>query len=473
MSNLTKKIILFVVGIQILLIGALLALPGVVQAIPGRYRVALEERSPFLSTIAEGIMGAVAPTATALPAPVAAAGSQVDIAALIGSQPTATATEAAIAAPAESDNQEEATAVPTEQSTATPTLEPTATSSPTPTPTPEPPPSRVVLTGIQAIRQSFNNCGPANLTQVLNFHGYDIDQEQVASFLKPNAEDRNVSPWQIVEYVNGQAPGFQAIERSGGTLEMVKQFVAAGLPVVLEKGYEPNTSNAPGWWGHYLTIFGYDDELQEFYSMDTFLGPFEPDRGRTDSYESINRYWQHFNYTFYVVYKAEQEELVHNILGPEMLDDETMWRNAAARAQSEVEANPDNAFAWFNLGTSLTWLGATTLEGNQEYYQAAVQAFDQARTAVLPPRMLWYEFRPYTAYRKVGRYDDVLALANAVLETQGGRNVEETFYYRGLALAEMGNLTGARDDFQEALNVNRNFSPAQVSLDWVNSILGN
>ena len=459
MNNRTKRIILFLVGLQILVIAGLLTLPGIVQAIPGRYRVALEERSPFLSNIAEGVLGAVAPTATALPAPVAANESPVDIAALIESQPTATATATAT---------EAATAAPTDEPTLTPTPVPTET----PTPTPEPPPARVVLSGIQAIRQSFNNCGPANLTQVLNFHGLDVPQDQVASFLKPNIEDRNVSPWQIVEYVNGQAPGFQAIERSGGTLEMLKQFIAAGLPVVVEKGYEPNTANAPGWWGHYLTIFGYDDELQEFYGMDSFLGPFEPDRGRADSYDSINTYWQHFNYTFYVVYPQQQEELVHNILGPEMLDDQAMWRNAAARAQMEVEADPDNAFAWFNLGTSLTWLGAISLEGNQEFYEAGAQAFDQARTAVLPPRMLWYEFRPYTAYRKVGRYDDVLALANAVLETQGGRNVEETFYHRGLALVEMGNLTGARDDFQEALNLNPNYSPAQVSLDWVNSLLG-
>ncbi|HEX6385929.1 MAG TPA: C39 family peptidase [Anaerolineae bacterium] len=468
MSNRTKGIILLIIGVQFVFIAGLLVLPGVVQAIPGRYRVALEERSPFLSSIAEGVMGAVAPTATALPAPVGASQSQVDIAALIGSQPTAT--EEATAIPAESDGEDETTAAPTEEPTATPspTPEPTQTA----TPTPEPPPPRVLLTGIQAVRQSFNNCGPANLTTVLNFHGYDITQEQIASYLKPNIEDRNVSPWQIEAYVNDQIPGHRAIARSGGTLEMVKQFVAAGIPVVLEKGYEPNTANAPGWWGHYLTVFGHDDELQEFYGMDSFLGPFDSSSGRADSYENIARYWQHFNYTFYVVYKPEQEETVHAILGPQLVDDLTMWRQAAARAQAEVEADPDNAFAWFNLGTSLTRLGEQSLEGNQEYYEAGAQAFDRARTAVLPPRMLWYEFRLYTAYRKVGRYDDVIALANAVLETQGGRNVEETYYYKGLALAEMGDLTAARDNFQEALNVNRNFSPAQVSLDWVNSLLG-
>jgi hypothetical protein len=33
------------------------------------------------------------------------------------------------------------------------------------------------------------------------------------------------------------------------------------------------------------------------------------------------------------------------------------------------------------------------LTGEQEYYQAGVQAFDQARQVGLPPRMLWRRSR--------------------------------------------------------------------------------
>ena len=68
MSKRTKRIILALVIAQLLLIAGMLILPKAVLAIPGRYRVALAERSPFLSELAEGIFERVAPVA-ALPAP--------------------------------------------------------------------------------------------------------------------------------------------------------------------------------------------------------------------------------------------------------------------------------------------------------------------------------------------------------------------------------------------------------------------
>jgi hypothetical protein len=458
-------ILLLVIG-QIVLMAGLLALPRVVQAIPGRYRVALAQRSPFLSEIAEGVIELVAPVATALPAPTRLAGEpQIDIATLIAVVPTAT--PEATAAPPTPEPTVEATLAPTDTPTITPTPEPTAT------PTAEPLPARLVLEGLQPIAQSFNNCGPANLTQVLTFHGYNVDQAAVANYLKPNTEDRNVSPWQIVDYVTEQTGGtLSASFHSGGTLDLVKRLIAAGFPVVLEKGYEPNTANAPGWWGHYLTVFGYDDTLQEIYGLDTFLGPFDSNEGRPTSYAEIERYWQQFNYTFYVVYRPDQAETVQAILGPDMLDTLAMWRNAAARAELETRSDPSDAFAWFNLGESLTRLGENSVAGNNDFYQAGAQAFDQARSLNLPPRMLWYQFRPYIAYLKVGRYQDVIDLADATLATQGGRNVEETYWYRGQALEFLGDIAGAREAYETALQVNSNFYPAQISLDWVNSLGG-
>lgn len=482
MPKRTRNIILAIVALQIVVIVGLLALPSVVQAIPGRYRVALQERNPFLSNIAEGVIEAVAPVATALPAPQQSNADQVDIAALIAADspaPAATAPEAADEALSEvttgaadtavspPEPTAEATVAVVETAAATPTvpptatLAPTATPSPEPTATPEPLPERVVLENMTAVRQSFNNCGPANLTQVLNWYGSDITQEDVASYLKPNPEDRNVSPWQIADYVNELTPGFQAIARSGGTLDMVKRFIAAGYPVVIEKGYELPDS---GWWGHYLTMFGYDDARQELYSQDSYLGPFDGS-GRTDSYEEIEQFWQQFNYTFYVVYRPEQEAEVMAILGPEMEDDFTMWQQVASKASAEAEARPDDAFAQFNLGTALTRMGAIT--GEAKYYQGAAQAFDKAREIGLPPRMLWYQFEPYLAYMRVDRYQDMVDLADATLANQGGRNVEETYLYKGHALAFLGNVVGAREAYQEALRVNENFYPAEIALNSI------
>ena len=54
--------------------------------------------------------------------------------------------------------------------------------------------------------QGWNNCGPATLTNALVHFGYEDDQNRAANWLKPDGEDKNVSPWQMVEFVNTQIP---------------------------------------------------------------------------------------------------------------------------------------------------------------------------------------------------------------------------------------------------------------------------
>ena len=72
--------------------------------------------------------------------------------------------------------------------------------------------------------QGWNNCGPATLTNALVHFGYEDDQFRAATWLKPNYEDKNVSPWQMAEFVNTQIPELPvyAIVRSGGTLEQLQ-----------------------------------------------------------------------------------------------------------------------------------------------------------------------------------------------------------------------------------------------------------
>jgi tetratricopeptide (TPR) repeat protein len=247
---------------------------------------------------------------------------------------------------------------------------------------------------------------------------------------------------------------------------MIKQFVAAGLPVVIEKGYEP--SNATGWYGHYLTVYGYDDEKEEIYTRDTNLGPFDG-RPRIDSYEEFSHWWQQFNYTFYVVYEPEQEALVQSLVPEPLREREEMWQFTTDLARQEIDADPENVFAWFNLGVSQTRLGELT--GDAAYYESGAAAFDEARSIGLPPRALYYEHRPFMAYWKIGRLDDVMELTGAMLDTVGGPHIEEIHWYRGHALAAQGDLWGAREAYSNALEANPNFYPAQQSRDWVDSLL--
>ena len=443
-----KYIILLVVLVQIGIIMGVLILPPLVRALPGEMRVRIA-RVPLGEMVLE--IG-VTPMPTALPIPAnAVSQSRITIptiaTATVTPEPTAVPTKLAVETEAEA--------------TTTPTIAaPTTTPLPTNTPTPVPLPAQVRIEGLEIIAQGFNNCGPANLTINLNFYGNPTTQAEAAAFLKPNREDRNVSPWQMVDYVN-ERTDMRAFIASGGDMEMLRRLLAAGFPVVIEKGYE---LPGEGWLGHYLTLFGYDDAAQEMVSLDTNLGPWDGS-GRYDAYEEIEKYWQQFNDTFFVVYPPEKEQQVYDILGAEMVDPATMWQNAAEKAQAEIDDAPENAFAWFNLGSSLTRLGEFT--GEVAFYENGAAAFDQAFILGLPPRILWYQFRPYIAYMKVGRYQEMIDLADAMLETQGGRNVEETYLYKGHALAFLGKGPEAVSAYEQALRLNENFYPAQWALDSI------
>jgi tetratricopeptide (TPR) repeat protein len=135
------------------------------------------------------------------------------------------------------------------------------------------------------------------------------------------------------------------------------------------------------------------------------------------------------------------------------IDDKAMWQRALSEAQNTIKRDPADAFAWFNLGSDLTGLGR---------YEEAAKAYDKARQIGLPWRMFWYQFGPFQAYYEAGRYDEVIALANATLRT--AKYVEELYYWRGLAQIAQAKTNEARVSFQRALEMNRYYAPASEAL---------
>ena len=301
----------------------------------------------------------------------------------------------------------------------------------------------VLLTGARQEYQLWNNCGPATLSMNLSYYGWSGTQVTAAKYLKPDQEDKNVSPDQMVAFA--RSVGFQAVQRVNGTTDLIKELLRGGVPVLIEKGFEPEADL--GWMGHYELIVGFNDEKQEFVAMDSYMGPYQ-----SVPYDQFEKYWRQFDRTYLVVYPETQAEQVAQILGPQ-LDDATMWAGALATAQQEAAAAPDDAFAWFNLGTDYTAL---------QDWQNAATAYDRARQLGLPWRMTWYQFGWFDAYLNAGRYDDVLALADATLKVTP--DIEEMYYYKGLVLKAAGNRDGARSQFELALKYNPNFQPAQVAL---------
>jgi uncharacterized protein YvpB len=333
---------------------------------------------------------------------------------------------------------------PTPPPTAVPTQAMTSTSTAVPTPAVviKPVQPAVQLTGVTHDYQRWNNCGPTTLEMYLSFFGKHVPQLQIASVLKPDPNDKNVRPDEMAAFARSQ--GFNVQVRENGTLERIKLFLSNGLPLIVETGFDPPQAHE-GWMGHYRLVMGYNDK--NFITQDSYDGP-----NVQVAFADLDSAWHDFNRTYILLYTNAQAPLARAILGEE-LDDTTMYAQAVARAQQELAANPKDAFAAFNLGTSLL--------GLQRYNEAAA-AFDQARLLGLPWRMLWYQFGPYEAYLQVGRYQELTALADATLKVE--TDLEESHYYKGLALEKLGQPAQARAEFALALQYNKNYTAAQHEL---------
>lgn len=306
---------------------------------------------------------------------------------------------------------------------------------------------QVALTGVQHAYQTWNNCGPATVAMNLSYYEHYRDQQEAAAFLKPDADDKNVSPEQLVAYARTQ--GFDGIVRVGGTGELLQQLLSSGFPVIVEDWVDPEDR---GGIGHYRLFTGYDAETGRFVAQDSLYGP-----DRAIEMEAFDASWRVFNRKYIVVYRPEQAAAVRSALG-EMANDETMLAHALTVARAEAEADPEDAIAWFNLGSTYTLLGDDDL---------AASAFDEARRIGLPFRLLWYQEEIFAAYLGARRFPDVIRLAEVTLANAGDH--EEAYYYLGLAYQATGRQNEAARKLQAALEYNPNFTRAAEALAALDS----
>jgi len=325
----------------------------------------------------------------------------------------------------------------------------TATTAPTPLPT------QAALDGVPHQFQQVNNSGPANLAMALSFWGWKGDQHAVAAEVKPNSRDRNVMPYELEEFAEQQA-GLEAVVRVGGDLNTLKAFIAAGYPVIVERGFED--AGFDGWMGHYQTVSGYDDAKSAFIAQDSYKGA-----NYRVAYDQMARDWRAFNYTYLVVYPPDHRQQVLDILGLNAYDNYNT-RQAEMMAAKDVGLleGRDLFFALFNQGANEVAL---------QDYAAAAAAYDSAfaNYARLPEperpwRMMWYQTGPYFAYFYTGRYQDVIDLATQTLDAVSEPAIEETLYWRGRAYLILGEEEAAIADLQACLESHEGFSPCLEEL---------
>jgi hypothetical protein len=361
-----------------------------------------------------------------------------------------------------------------------------ATSTPGPTVTPTatlpPLPSAVNLPGVIYVDQQnrYNYCGPANLTMALNFWGWKGDRDDVARVIKPGSNnmredfiqrgkpDLNVMPYEMADFVNDETE-YRALMRHGGDINLIKRLIAAGFPVIVEKGYYVRDRFGKiGWMGHYLFTTGYDDARGGFIAQDTWylLDKEPPRKNILSEYAAYQEGWRNFNYLFMVVYPADREAELYETLGP-WADNDWANQHALELAEKDIASikGDDLFFAWFNKGTSHVQL---------KQYVDASAAYDKAFSyyAILdtkekdrPYRMMWYQTGPYFAYYYSARYTDVINLANTTLnDSISTPTLEESLLWRGRAYYMAGQTQLAVDDYRAALAIHVNWAPAVQAL---------
>lgn len=270
--------------------------------------------------------------------------------------------------------------------------------------------------------------------------------------VKPERADRNVNIEELLFFTRNQAGWLQSRFRVGGTIDLLKQFLAVGIPVMVEEGtyldesYWPNDDR---WAGHYLLLTSYDEGNRTFTGQDTFYGP---DRALT--YEELDQNWKVFNRVYLLLYPPSQEEVIQAILGQHW-DPDYNRQVALDTAQSEIDVDPSDVFAWFNLGSNLNYF---------ERYEEAGAAYDESSRLGWPQRMLRYQFGPYIAYFHSGRTEDLIALLDYNLE-RITPNSEEAYIWRGWVLYRLGDIAGAIESFRRAYEENYTSVDAKYALD--------
>ena len=324
-----------------------------------------------------------------------------------------------------------------------------------PTATLAPPPVQAALPSPPYEKQTPNNCGPAALSMMLHMFGWTGSQKDISDVIKPVIGDRNVNPDEMAYWVHNYAGWLRMIYRVGGDLETLKRLIAARYPVIVEgtTSLNPDDTGWPDddlWAAHYLLLTGYDDATQTFTVQDAYRGP-----DKQIPYEQLVSEWKPFNYLYMIVYLPEQEPELQMLLASNW-DPDLNRQNSLAASQAATEADPTDAFAWFNLGSNLVYF---------ERYSEANVAYDKARELGLPQRMFRYQFGPFLANFHAQRTDDLLALTDYAL--QRTEMSEETWLWHGWALYRQGDTVKAVENWRKALAIHPGYEDALYALSFV------
>jgi hypothetical protein len=325
---------------------------------------------------------------------------------------------------------------------------------PNPSPTPSPqlvtPPVQKILPTTYHIFQTFNNCGPASLSMALAIYGINVTQQELGQELRPyqntggDNDDKSVTLEELGE--KGRDFGFIPYHRPNGNIDLIQMFIGYDMPVITR-----TTTTITEDIGHYRVVKGYDDTTGEIIQDDSLQN-----KNLRYKINDFNLLWQKFNYEYLVLVPPDKVEIADAILGKEV-NEKVAWENAVNNARLQLQQNPNDIYAQFNLSVALYNIGD---------YHGSVTEFEKVEHQ-LPFRTLWYQIEPIKAYFELGNYGRVFQITDKILNNHN-RAFSELYLIRGEIYRLQGNLEAARSEFEKAVFYNQNLEVAQQALDSLN-----
>ncbi|PTA69281.1 C39 family peptidase [Deinococcus arcticus] len=165
------------------------------------------------------------------------------------------------------------------------------------------PPPGYVLQGMPLVRQTYNACGPASLTQVLAYYGLKMNMAEVSRQTRPT-ERSYMSAQAIVKFA--PTVGLEARLYTGGSLNTVKAAIRSGIPVI---ALQSHITAAGRVIPHWRVLVGYNDQSAQVYIMDPLLGYVAM------RYSDMARVWADQRGQFALMYPPKLSATVRKVVG--------------------------------------------------------------------------------------------------------------------------------------------------------------
>ena len=326
-----------------------------------------------------------------------------------------------------------------------PTAAPAEQAAPSPTPTVAltPPPEFALLEQIPHDSQAAGDNALASLSMALQYWGMQDTQEAIASSLRPGGQqDPSIEMAELAGYARSR--GMLAYEGINGNIQVLRQLVANGFPVIIARWYT-TTEGIETW--QYQVVHGYDHPAEMLVLHDASAGP-----GIAVSYSDADSAWQALHRPYLTLLPAEQMARAQAILETDE-GEPSMWDRALARAERELDADAESTFAWLNKASALVALGRSAEAG---------EAFDRAEEIGLPAGLMEYRLEYDEYLLDMQEYDHLLTLTQAAAD--GGTSQEQIYLLRAEAYIALGDAAKARAEYGRALQVRPGWSPAANGL---------